>query len=122
MWYPLRLESELGREGKLGHPTFRALWQRSLDFMAGTAEAYGEAWRHAGITHNGSLPPFCFKSPDMLLTSPTPSTCWSHAVLSLQLHCDTRGGAAFCHWCCQAWRGDAGAVLTGLATAIGVKN
>ncbi|GLC58057.1 hypothetical protein PLESTB_001313700 [Pleodorina starrii] len=35
-----RLEESLGREGKLAHPTFQALWCRSLDFCAGIATAY----------------------------------------------------------------------------------
>ncbi|GFR51640.1 hypothetical protein Agub_g14069, partial [Astrephomene gubernaculifera] len=35
-----RLEEELGRERKQAHPTFRALWRRSLDLMAGLGEAY----------------------------------------------------------------------------------
>ncbi|PNH03143.1 WD repeat domain-containing protein, partial [Tetrabaena socialis] len=36
-----RLEEVVGRDGKTSHPTFRALWSRSLDFMAGMAEALG---------------------------------------------------------------------------------
>ncbi|KAG2489397.1 hypothetical protein HYH03_012038 [Edaphochlamys debaryana] len=36
-----RLEEQVGRDQKTEHPTFRALWVRSLDFMAGIGEAYG---------------------------------------------------------------------------------
>ncbi|GLI65916.1 hypothetical protein VaNZ11_009565 [Volvox africanus] len=35
-----RLEESFGREGKLAHPTFQALWRRSLDFFAGIGTAY----------------------------------------------------------------------------------
>ncbi|EFJ42939.1 hypothetical protein VOLCADRAFT_96961 [Volvox carteri f. nagariensis] len=35
-----RLEDSVGREGKLSHPTFQALWKRSLDFFAGISAAY----------------------------------------------------------------------------------
>jgi hypothetical protein len=54
------IEDAEGRDAKLEHPVFRALWRRALDFMAAQVEAYGappsRARRHACAAPQPLLP------------------------------------------------------------------